>query len=211
MTIKVIIVTDVKLYQQGLLRILGEQEGLQTCGAVATTNEALAVIDDTQPDVALVDLAMQDSQVVISKIACSTPAPKVLVMGISEVDEDIIACAEAGAAGYITRDSSSKDLVRCVSAVMSDELNCSPRVAAVLISRINKLTTTRDVAGQTGLTPREIDILALIEEGFSNKQIACRLNIGVSTVKNHVHSVLAKLHVSRRTEAAALVRRNQLP
>ena len=70
----------------------------------------------------------------------------------------------------------------------------------------SKATTA--VAAQSGLTPREMDILGLIEEGLSNKQIARRLNIGVSTVKNHVHNVLAKLHVTRRTEAAALIRRN---
>ncbi len=210
MAIKVIIVTDVRLYQQGLLRILGEQDGLKTCGAVSTITEALSAIDASQPDVALVDLAMQNSQSVIRQIVSFAPVTKVLVMGISEEDNDIIACAEAGAAGYITRDSSAKDLVHCVSAVVSNELNCSPRVAALLIRRINSLSVPEDATVQPGLTPRETDILILIEEGLSNKQIARRLNIGVSTVKNHVHSVLAKLHVSRRTEAAALVRRNQL-
>ncbi len=208
MAIKVLIVTDVKLYQQGLLRILEEQGGLKSCGAVSTTNEALSAIGNCQPDVALVDLAMQDSHSVIRQIVQSARAPKVLVMGISETDNDIIACAEAGAAGYVTRDSSARDLVRCVDAVVSNEMDCSPRVAALLMRRISMLSATTAVAAQSGLTPREMDILGLIEEGLSNKQIARRLNIGVSTVKNHVHNVLAKLHVTRRTEAAALIRRN---
>ena len=210
MAIKVLIVSDVRLYQQGLLRILEEQNGLHSCGAASTTNEALSTIGSCQPDVALVDLAMQDSHAVIRQIVQSTPAPKVLVMGISETDNDIIACAEAGAAGYVTRDSSAQDLVRCVTAVVSNEMDCSPRVAALLMRRISMLSATTAVAEQSGLTPREMDILGLIEEGLSNKQIARRLNIGVSTVKNHVHNVLAKLHVNRRAEAAALIRRNPI-
>ena len=210
MAIRVLIVTDVKLYQQGLQRILEDQGGLTSCGAAATSGEALNTIESCQPDVALVDLAMQDSHGVIRHIVQSNPAPKVLVMGISETDNDIISCAEAGAAGYVTRDSSAQDLLRCVTAVVSNEMDCSPRVAALLMRRISMMSATTTVAAQSGLTPREMDILGLIEEGLSNKQIARRLNIGVSTVKNHVHNVLAKLHVTRRAEAAALIRRNPI-
>ena len=115
--------------------------------------------------------------------------------------------AEAGIAGWVTREASVDDLRATVASAAAGEAVFSPRLAASLLRRVAALASERRVGAQaTPLTRRQREILALIDEGLSNKEIARRLSIEVATVKNHVHNILEKLEVTRRAEAAALVR-----
>ncbi|MGV0835540.1 LuxR C-terminal-related transcriptional regulator [Mycolicibacterium thermoresistibile] len=136
------------------------------------------------------------------------PELRVVAVGVVEEDEDeIIACAEAGVAGYHLRADSLDDLFAVIQKVLQGEFVCSPGISAVLIRRVSALAAqTRPPAPQLALTNREVEILRMLERGLSNRDIAGQLSIAVHTVKNHVHSVLRKLGVRTRHQAAALSR-----
>src|SRR2546421_13075479 len=120
---------------------------------------------------------------------------------------DVLASAEAGAIAYVPREASLEDLVAVIECAVRGEAVCSPRVAGALLRRIAVLATDgRSDRVPARLTKREREIMGLIDEGLSNKEIAKRLRIEVATVKNHVHNILEKLQVHRRGEAAARVR-----
>ena len=116
----------------------------------------------------------------------------------------MIACAEAGASGYVPRDGTVDDLETVVESVARGEIECSPRIAASLLRRVGALAAElRGPSPNSSLTAREQEVAELLDQGLTNKEIAQQLSIAVPTVKNHVHRILDKLHVHRRTEAAA--------
>jgi DNA-binding NarL/FixJ family response regulator len=119
-----------------------------------------------------------------------------------------MACVECGVVGFVPRDASLSDLVSTIESALCGEANVSPRLAASLMRRLASIARQRSPAAvATHLTQREQEILAMLGEGLSNKQIAARLIIEVATVKNHVHNILSKTKLNRRSEAAALLRR----
>jgi two-component system nitrate/nitrite response regulator NarL len=123
----------------------------------------------------------------------------------------VIAVAEAGASAYVTPDGSMEDLACVVESVERGEVLCSPGMAAGLFRRVATLARDRQLDPiDEKLTARELDVLRLVEAGLSNKEIATALSIELPTVKNHVHRILEKLHVNRRSEAAARARRHGL-
>jgi DNA-binding NarL/FixJ family response regulator len=135
------------------------------------------------------------------------PSVKIVAFAVADREELIIACAEAGISGYVPRTASLEDVVAAVHATIRGELYCSPRTAGLLFSQMALRPRKRAPAAVLYvLTQREKEILALVEQGFSNKEIGRSLRIGHATVKNHVHSILSKLQVRRRGEAAAWVR-----
>ena len=136
---------------------------------------------------------------------------RVVAFAVPETEDDIIACAEAGVAACVTREASIDELVATIERVGSGESLCSPQVAAVLLRRVATLAAARSDEPAATLTSREREILDLIAEGLSNKQIGQVLCIQVPTVKNHVHNLLEKLEVHSRHEAAALLRTDQSP
>jgi DNA-binding NarL/FixJ family response regulator len=130
------------------------------------------------------------------------------VVGIAVPDgeDDVIACAEAGLSGYVTRTDSIAATVEAIESVARGELVTTPRMAAALLQRVRNLATSAPAPGAVRLTPREREIADLLGDGHSNKAIAQRLHIEPTTVKNHVHNILAKLGVSRRADAAQRLR-----
>jgi DNA-binding NarL/FixJ family response regulator len=124
----------------------------------------------------------------------------------------VLEWAEVGASGYVPRDASLTDLVAAIERTARGELQCSAQVAAGMIRRVwalAKVAGDREVpAGSTPLTPREREIMRLIDQGMSNKDIARHLGIGVATAKSHVHHILEKLHVRGRSQAAARMRQS---
>ena len=207
--VRVAIVDDTRLFREGLAHILTREEYVSVAGMAGPLDESLALVRDIRPDVVLLRMATPESLQILRAIAEVTPA-KVIVLGVSESEDEVIACAEAGAAGYLLRDGSVADLVAAVQSVASGETLCSPRIAATLLRRVAALAAERQsLAVLAHLTRRETEIVELIDQGLSNKEIARRLTIEVRTVKNHVHNVLEKLQVHRRGEAAARVRKAQ--
>lgn len=135
---------------------------------------------------------------------------KVIVVGVPNREEDILACIESeGAAGYLSVDSALSDLMDNIKAVMNGETLCSPRIASLAFDRVSELTRrieNNHAGDRTRLTRREAEIVSLIDAGLSNKEIAVRLSIEVSTVKNHVHNILDKLQLHNRYSAVKQIK-----
>jgi two-component system, NarL family, nitrate/nitrite response regulator NarL len=206
----VLVVSAVRLFRDGLAEILSRQSAIDVVGTSATTEEASEILEHASPSVLLLDVPTTDGPEVIRAIARIADGVKVVVLGIVESEAEVIAWAEAGVAGYVSRDASGADLTQVIEAVARGETLFPPRIAALLLRRVSALATTRPSLESSeptgGLTTRERDIVELIDQGLSNKEIASQLCIEVSTVKNHVHNILDKLHVHRRSQAAALMR-----
>jgi two-component system, NarL family, nitrate/nitrite response regulator NarL len=207
--IRVFVVADIRIYREGLTQLLAREPSLRIVGSAARQDQALARLRDTSVDIVLLDMAMAASTATIRAIARAVPRVKVVALAVTETDDDIVACAEAGVAGYVPRGGTSDDLIATVKSVARGEALCSPRAAATLLRRVAVLAAERpSVSARASLTPRQAEILELIGQGLSNKEIARRLCIALSTVKNHVHYSLEKLGTHRRAEAAALVRQD---
>jgi two-component system, NarL family, nitrate/nitrite response regulator NarL len=201
-----LICSPIRLYGHGLSEALAGRSGIEVRGTAATATECLALFDEVHPDIVLIDLAMPDGIETIRWFAASGHQVRVVALGVREAEEDVIACAEAGVSAYVTRDDTLDDLLAILESVSRGETLCSPKLTAMLLRRVRTLSLER--AGRPHsqlirLTPRETQVLRLLDEGLSNKQIARRLCIELATVKNHVHHILEKLSVHRRGEAVA--------
>lgn len=203
--ISVVILADIRLYREGLADVLGRQPGIRVVGTAATDTEGIACVGETNPDVALIDMAMLDSAGVVRSLGMAAPSVKVLALAVPETDSHVLACAEAGIAGYVPREGAFEDLLAALHGVARGEAFCSPRIISVLLRRIAALTVQQYPAA-TRLTPRELEILDLIDRRLTNREIAERLCIELATVKNHVHNILEKLQIRGRGDAAAWVR-----
>jgi two-component system, NarL family, nitrate/nitrite response regulator NarL len=205
--IRLFIVADVRLYREGLAHCLATD--YDVVGTAAGGGEALEAVAGLSPDVVLIDVATPDSLRTIRVLAEVAPRSKVLALAVPETEQHVIRCAEAGMAGYVSRDASVADLVSAIRNVACGETVLSPQMTASLLRRVAVLAAERPPERQRQeLTLRELEIVDLIDQGLSNKQIARRLVIEEATVKNHVHNLLGKLGVHRRAEAAAIVRRS---
>ncbi|MGH7425867.1 MAG: response regulator, partial [Candidatus Methylomirabilales bacterium] len=188
--IRVFIVTDIRLYREGLAKILNSREGLSVVGVAGSLGEAVRKSLEVDFDVALVDIGWPKGSVTVEAILRRQPARKVVALTVSETEDDVVACAEAGVAAYVARDGSVDDLVEAINSVGRGEMFCPPRIAAALMRRVAALAAERQALPGAHLTARESEILELISQGLSNKHIARRLGIQVATVKNHVHNIL---------------------
>jgi two-component system, NarL family, nitrate/nitrite response regulator NarL len=208
--IRIFIHTRTRLLQQGLALALENHAGFEVVGSAADPAAAVARLRMLRPNMTLVDVAGYADVESVRVIRREVPDVQVVALAVPEVEDLIIDCAEAGVAGYVTREGSLEDLLATLESVSRGETLCSPRIAATLLRRLNDLAASRESAAPLPhLTPRELQVIQLIDEGLSNKEIASRLCIGLATVKNHVHNILDKLQVRRRGEAAARLRGRQ--
>ena len=162
---------------------------------------------DSLPQVLILDIGLGASLSGARKVRAALPEVSLVALVIEDTDESVVAWAEAGVAGFVTRDTPLEGLMNTVECVAAGGTQCSPRATAAVLRRLAELSSRRGSGPRTvQLTPREREIVALIDRGLSNKQIASELHIEIATVKNHVHSVLEKLQVARRGAAAAAVR-----
>lgn len=167
-----------------------------------------AALGETAPEIVLFNTGTRDNMTLLRLVRDTCPEARLIVIGISDDDEsEIVACAEAGVSGYHLRAESLDDLLTLMTRVADGESLCSPKVSAILLRRLSTLASQRQPeVKELVLTAREIQILRLLESGLSNQELADHLYIALPTVKNHVHSVLRKLGVSTRGEAAAYSR-----
>jgi DNA-binding NarL/FixJ family response regulator len=202
--LRVAVVTEVCLYREGLAASLSRRPETDVVATAGRRADALDLLRRACPDVLLLDMATPGAADVVRAAGECRPVARVVALAIQESADSVLACAESGVCGYVTRDASIDDLVATLLAVARGELVCPPSIAASLFRHVGALAARRDEpAGVGALTPREREVLALIGQGLSNKEISRRLSIGLSTVKNHVHNLLEKMNVSRRGAAAA--------
>jgi two-component system, NarL family, nitrate/nitrite response regulator NarL len=209
--VRIVILSDIRLYCDWLARGLENADGVAVLGAARERHDALRLISELAPDTVLVDMAGGDGHELVRTIATLAPKVKIVALALPDGDSHVIAAAEAGISGYVPREASLEELVAIVRRVAEGEMPCSPRVAAGLAHRLASVTAERQLPDSTThLTPREHQVLGLISEGATNKEIAETLCIEVTTTKNHVHNILEKLQVGRRGQAAELRRAGAL-
>jgi DNA-binding NarL/FixJ family response regulator len=204
---RLFVLSDVRLLREGLVLALSRQPTVLVVGS-SDLSVSATDIAEYRPDVVLLDAARLSNLELCQPIRQILPNGKIVAFALADIDEDVIACAEAGISGYISRTGSVEDVVAAVHSAVCGELHCPPRTSALLFSHMAVLSRNRAPVGDhTVLTRREREIVILVEQGLSNKEIARSLRIGNATVKNHVHSILSKLQVRSRGEAAARIRR----
>jgi DNA-binding NarL/FixJ family response regulator len=205
--IDVMIVAEVRLYREGLAQALQHADSLRVIATAARPSQLRTTLATQPHAVVLLDVAGVDGHGAALALLKASPLPRIVALGIGDREADVIACSEAGVAGYVTRDESIAQLVATIHSVARDELQCSPRVAAALNRRVAALAAERRVTALEGrLSRREMEVISLIDQGLSNREIAHRLCIELATAKNHVHNILEKLGVRRRADAAAWAR-----
>jgi DNA-binding NarL/FixJ family response regulator len=197
--IRIILVDDHAIVREGVRAILDGRDDMQVIGEFANGTEALSVAAKLAPDLALVDLKMPGISAVdtIRGLHAQVPGIRVLVFTSFGEDSLIRATLDAGAIGYLLKDALQSDLVRAIRSVAAGEAFLAPAAQRQLMELLRKPRSEREA-----LTTREADVLRLIAEGLSNKQIARRLNLTEGTVKGYVSQILAKLHLEDRTQAA---------
>lgn len=202
---RVVVVDDGRLNRECLVGQLGDR-GIDAIEAWDLRSLLAAV--DRRPDVILINAAMPDSSTLLQFSLDIDPATKVVIFGLSiDREAEVIAAAEAGVAGLHLRTESLDHLMELLRTAGQRQAQCSSEVSAILMRRVYAFATRPNPDSTTdSLTVRENEILALLEQGLTNQQIASRLSVTVHTVKNHVHSLLTKLGVGSRAEAVAVFR-----
>jgi len=213
--IRVLIIHKNRLLRESLAFVLAQQHNITLAAAVANASDILGGVGRLCPDVVIQDLRPPGREGLgeARLIRGGYPEARILIMGLTRLESDVLACIEAGAAGYLPHEASLEDLLNNIQAVAAKEALCSPKVAGALFSRLAEGAREKEIRrllGLPNLTRRELEIIALVEERFSNKEIAVHLGIEVPTVKNHMHNILEKLQLGSRREAARYARERGL-
>jgi len=200
--IRVLIVDDHPIVRQGLEAVLSMQPDIEIVGEAADGEEAIRKTLETRPDVVAMDLKMprKDGVTAIGEISAALPDVRILVLTSFEDDESVFAAIKAGALGFVLKDSATDQLLHAIRAVYQGESVLHPVIARKVLQEIKRPSSPTS-AGDS-LTPREIEVLEHLAEGRSNREIAAELGINVRTVATHVRSILDKLHLANRTQAA---------
>jgi two-component system, NarL family, nitrate/nitrite response regulator NarL len=207
MTFRVLIVDDTLLYLEALADFLCRRPEISQAATAADLGLALRHVATSSQDAVLVSTAMTDGRAVVRAISEAAAQVPIIALAMREIEEEVVAWAEAGVAGFLFREEPLEDLVPVIQSAVRGETLCPPRITATLLRSVTRLAAQRQPDPDVSrLTAREQEIVGLIDEGLSNKEIARRLTIEVRTVKNHVHNILQKLKVRRRGDAAARMR-----
>ena len=209
--IRALIAGRSRVHREALAAVLAQAGRVRVLGTASHREEVLTHLAEAPPDIVLVDFATPEAASIVAEIRRQTPRVKVVAITLGETETEVIQLAEAGVAGYVLPDGSLDDLIIAVESAVRGELYCPPRVAFTLLRRVGAmalaLSNQEEHSPIDALTQREREILELVDQGMSNKQIAGHLGIELATAKNHVHNILKKLHVHRRINASTWCRK----
>lgn len=191
--IRILIVDDHPVVRAGLASMLGTQPGISVVGSASSGEEALDLVSRAEPEIILLDLRMPGMNGIetIRALKARGSNARIIILTSFETDEDVYRAVEAGAHGYLLKNTSEACMLEAIRAVHTNQRYFPPAIAAKLVERIARVT----------LTARENEALELLAKGLTNKQIGLALHISEHTARNHVNSILEKLGVSDRTEA----------
>jgi len=208
--IKVLLVIEVSLIANIFAEVLEDEADFMIVGRSEDVQGALKIIHDRKVDVTLVSVGLPDDGALklTRAIVDTTPNTRVLALGLADDIDDVLRYIEAGASGYILKDSSLLDLIEIIRSTQKGEAQVSAKMAAAMVERLSSLakmfsTSETNFTDDVHLTPREREVLQCIGQGCTNQEIASALLVELGTVKNHVHSILEKLNVSNRDDAAS--------
>jgi two-component system NarL family response regulator len=213
--IRVMICDDHALFRRGLIMVLESEDGIEVVAEAEDGAEAVAKAEELAPDVVLMDVRMPRVSGIEAtrSIADSVPTAKILMLTVSDEEDDLYDAIKAGAAGYLLKEISIEEVATAIRAVVSGQSLISPSMASKLLSEftnLSKKADERQALPTPRLTERELEVLKLVAQGMSNREIAGELYISENTVKNHVRNILEKLHLHSRMEAVVYAVREKL-
>jgi DNA-binding NarL/FixJ family response regulator len=213
--IRVLIVDDQALFRRGLQVVLSTEANVEVVGEAADGEEAVAQAEELGPDVVLMDVRMPRMGGIEATriIRTAMPATKVLMLTVSDDEEDLYESVKAGANGYLLKEISIEEVAEAVRAVVQGQSLISPSMASKLLAEFSSLArraSEQEDSPPPGLTPRELQVLRLMAQSKTNRDIAEVLFISENTVKNHVRNILEKLHLHSRMEAVTYAWRKRL-
>ncbi len=213
--IRVVVVDDHALFRRGLENVLSSEPDLEVVGEAADGLEALDVCAALLPDVVLMDVRMPGSSGIEAtrKIREARPETRIVMLTVSDDEEDLFESLRAGANGYLLKEVSIDEVADAVRVVARGHSLISPSMASKLLIEFNRLAAraeNRQRTDSASLTERELEVLRLVADGLTNREIARELFIAENTVKNHVRNILDKLHLHSRMEAVVFAMRERL-
>src|SRR3954454_10191412 len=213
--IRVLIVDDHALFRRGLIQVLLFEDGIEVVGEGEDGDDAIRKAEELAPDVVLMDVRMPRVSGIEAtrRLAEALPTTKILMLTVSDEEDDLYEAIKAGATGYLLKEISIEEVADAVRAVMQGQTLISPSMASKLIvefANLSRLATQRSSVPVPRLTDRELDVLRLVAQGLTNREVAEQLFIAENTVKNHVRNILEKLHLHSRMEAVLYAVREKL-
>jgi two-component system nitrate/nitrite response regulator NarL len=204
--IGIVILSDVRFVREAMVSFLERSGKVEIIGAVGEFSAEFLRSLTLHPDIALIDTALSDGLMAVRRIRQIAPSVRIVALALAEREDDVLTWVEAGVSGYIPRSAALGDVVALLEAALRDEQLCSPRIASSLVRRIAIGLPMIQSGERKSLTQRELEIVKLVSDGLSNKEIAISLKIGLATTKSHVHNALGKLGLVRRGQAARWMR-----
>ncbi len=211
--LQIAIIDDHPLFREGVVHTLGAQPDIEVVGEGESAADALRIVAERMPDILLLDVSMPGGGLnAVRQISAAFPVVKVVMLTVSETEDDVTAALRAGARAYVLKGVASRELARILRSVASGEVYVTPSLAASLLYELtggrgpNAAPNPLD-----GLTERERQILERVAAGDSNKEVGVQLGVSEKTVKHHMTNILQKLQVRNRVEAALMARTGELP
>jgi len=211
--LRILVVDDHEIVRQGLVSLLERREGFQVVAQAGTVAEATENARKFQPDLVIMDVRLPDGSGIEAcrEIRAEFPTTRIIILTSYPDEEAVFASIVAGASGYLLKQIRGRDLVAAIETVGRGESLLDPAVTEKVLDRVRRIASGTYTDELAQLTRQEQKILLLIAEGKTNKQIASDIFLSDKTVKNYVSSILAKLNLQRRSQAAAFVARHRLP
>jgi len=211
-TVRILIADDHSVVRAGLRALLERQGRFRVVAEAATGEEAVAKAQESQPDVAVLDVRMPGVSGIEAcrQIIESVPGCRVIMLTSYAEDELLFAAIQAGASGYVLKRIGDNELIQAIERVSRGEGMLDPAMTATVFTEMRKANQAQHAAAFASLTSQELAVLALVAEGLTNRQIAIKLYLGEGTVRNYVSSVLQKIRASNRAEAAAYAVKNNI-
>lgn len=210
--VQVVLVDDHEVVRLGLLTLLEDLPWVEVVAEAGTAGEAVAAVAETGPDVVVMDIRMpgQSGIEACNEITTRWPQTQVIMLTSYVEDELIFKAIQAGASGYVLKQVGNRPLIEALRAVRSGEALLDPRVTQRVLARVRETEQARQAKAFRSLTPREMEVLAQVAKGKTNPEIADELGLSEKTVRNHVSSILAKLELNNRIEAATYAVRHDV-